>query len=94
MFAPKLFRVNKIPLKHIVDNAYNIHVEREENNKFSVLQQNNMLFRQIRLLTGDDSGIYIPYCIFVDCNVGKNNKEALTAIITNGFCFNGRHYVI
>jgi len=94
MFAPKLYKVNKIPLRYILGQDSNVIVEREENNMFTVLQQDNMIFRQIRNITGDSTGIYIPWIIFVNCNGGKSNEEGLAELIINGFIFNGRRYVI
>ena len=94
MFAPKLYRVNKIPFKYILNSEFNVSVGREENNIFTVLQQDNMLFRQIRLITNDKTGMYIPWVIFVNCSGGRSNEEGLSELITNGFYFNNRRYVI
>lgn len=93
MFSPKLRRVNKLPLKYILNNAFVVAIENEENNMFSVMQQMNPLFRQIDLITKKRDK-YIPHIIFVDCSTGKGNKEGMSEIVINGFEFNGRQYVI
>jgi hypothetical protein len=94
MFAPHLRKINKLPFKFILESNFNVTVDREENNMFTVLQQENMLFRQIKLITGDLDGIYLPYIIFVNCSGGKSNKEGISELITKGFTFNGRHYIV
>jgi len=94
MFSPKLYRVNKLPLKYIINNDFNVEVKDEKNNLFTVSQQDNMLFRQIRITTNDNNSKYIPWVIFVNCSGCKSNEEGMREIITEGFFFNGRHYVI
>lgn len=52
-----------------------------------------MLFRQIRLITGDN-GNYNKYVIFVDCKGANNKDEELAELIMNGFIVNGEKYVL
>ena len=93
MFSPKLYRVSKIPLKHILADDLDFEIESEENNIYSVLQQDSPLLRQIRILTNDHSK-YNPYIIFVDAKGGKSNHEGLERIIAEGFHFNNRHFTL
>jgi len=93
MFSPKLYRVNKVPLKFILKSELDVEIENEENNIYSVRQQDNPLFRQIRLVTNDES-TYIPHIIFVDAKGANANKDGLAKVVTEGFYFNNRHYSI
>ena len=94
MFAPKLVKVNKIPFKYIVKHDFDVKVGREEKCEFTVKQQDNMYFRQVRIITGDTTGTYLPYILFVDCNGCKCNTEGLSTLVKDGFMFNSRRYVI
>ena len=51
MFAPPLYIVRKLNLTYIINHDYNIQINQEEEERFYVKQGDNMLFRQIRLLT-------------------------------------------
>ena len=51
MFAPPLYIVRKLNLTYIINHDYNIQISQEEEERFYVKQGDNMLFRQIRLLT-------------------------------------------
>ena len=93
MFSPKLYRVNKLPFKYIVQHNFDVEIEQEGNCAFTVKQQDNGYFRQIRRITGDTTGMYNPYILFVDCNGCKKHTEGLRELVLNGFRFNGRRYV-
>ncbi len=60
---------------------------------YYINQQDNMLFRQIRLITGD-IGKYNDYIIFVDCKGGKSHKEAMVGLVHEGLWIGDRHYVV
>lgn len=84
MFSPKLYTVKKFPLSYIVSNHYNLCITNEETDKFCVKQQDNMLFRQIRLVTGDDLE-FQKYITFVNCKGGKSLEKEITKLAANGF---------
>lgn len=54
-----------------------------------------MLFRQIRLITGDNDK-FNQYLIFVDCKGAQNKdkREELRNLFYNGFFLNGKHFEI
>lgn len=58
-----------------------------------VRQSDNMLFRQIRLITGDRRD-YNPYIVFVDCKGWQSRKNELRHILYNGFRINDELYVL
>lgn len=60
---------------------------------YRINQQDNMLFRQIRLITGDTEK-YNSYIIFVDCKGGKAHKEAMIGLVHDGLWIGDRHYVV
>lgn len=93
MFAPKLYTVRKLELKYILDNNFTIKVSSKDERKFHVNEQDNMLFRQIRLITSD-YGDYNKYIIFVDCRAGSKAKEEnLSALIRDGFSLNNQRFI-
>lgn len=61
--------------------------------KYVINQQDNMLFRQIRLITGDFNKTN-KYIVFVNCKGGKNHADALSEIVRNGFYLGNTHYVM
>ena len=50
MFSPKLYEVVKITAKEIFKRDYNVEVDERA---YLIRQQDNMMFRQIRLITGN-----------------------------------------
>lgn len=92
MFAPKLYTVRKFLFSFIIENDFDIKLTWEEERKYHINQQDNMLFRQIRLITGKTQKLN-PYVIFVDCAGAKNKKDELRRITLEGFKLNGRRYV-
>ena len=92
MFAPPLYKVKKFPLSLLIENNYHLS-SKDDLDRFLINQQDNMLFRQIRLITGD-SGKRNDYIIFVNCKGGKSHQEAMENIIQHGFWVDYRHYVI
>lgn len=91
MFAPKLYKVCKIPLRDLIETGFIIDLEPQEVRKYYIKQQDNAMMRQIRLVTGD-SRYFNPYIVFVD--IDKKDKEAITYLAHNGFIFQGRLYLL
>ena len=91
MFSPPSYIVRKIPLRYIIDNSFVIQEQPDDENYF-VDQQDNSLFRQIRLLTYDDSK-YNKFIVFVDCSIGKNYPDHMKTLITKGFKWGKQHFV-
>lgn len=91
MFAPPAYIVRKIPLRYILDNDFVI-AEQETDSQYHIEQQDNSLFRQIRLLTYDDSK-YNKFIVFVDCSIGKNYPDQMKRIVTKGFRWGKQHFV-
>lgn len=84
MFAPPLYKVRKVPFKYICDNNFNITEDKDFENNFLINQQDNMLFRQIRLITGNYDK-YNPYIIFTDCNGSNSREKEFETLIKDGF---------
>ena len=93
MFSPKLYTVRKFKFKSIIDSKFNLNLTREEEKEFLIAQQDNLLFRQIRLITNNDNK-YNPYIIFIDIHGGKNYQKELSELIGSGFIYNKRRYVV
>ena len=70
MFAPPLYKVRKFPLKLLIDSDFYLE-DSDELDQYLINQQDNMLFRQIRLITGN-SDKRNDYIIFVKDNAGSN----------------------
>lgn len=96
MFAPDSYTVRKFTLKDIIAHNFNMNfTDKNEEKKYYILQQDNMLFRQIRLITNTPPTVkYNPYILFVDCNGWKTREEQLDIIITNGFIVSGKNFVV
>lgn len=92
MFAPKLYTVRKFPFSFIIQKDFDIKLTWDEEQMYHINQQDNMLFRQIRLITGKEQK-FNPYLIFVDCAGAKNKKDELRRAVLEGFKLNGRRYV-
>lgn len=93
MFAPRLYAVRKFSYKDIICNGFDLNLTKEEEKRFIIQQQDNQLFRQIRLITKDESK-FNKYIVFVDIRSGKSKIEQLSELIVNGFNINGTHYVM
>lgn len=92
MKSPKLYSIRKLRLTYIIENNNNINISYKEQKLFEVKQSDNMLFRQVRLITGDKND-YNKYIVFVDCTGWKSKEKELREILTNGFKLNGITYV-
>ena len=93
MHAPKSYIVRKFPLKLLIDHEFRLQLSPQEEQRYHIKQQDNQLFRQIRLVTGD-SRDYLPYLIFVNCKGGKSYAEELSVLIRDGLWLNGRKYLL
>lgn len=88
MFSPKLYSVYKFPFLDIVKEKLNIC---NNLNTYLINQQDNSLFRQVRLITNDYRK-FNQYIVFVDCRGYSSNQEDFSNLIHNGFCVKGRHF--
>ena len=93
MFAPDLYIVRKLTLNDIIDNNFDIQTDRKTDGKYHIKQQDNQLFRQIRIVTNDNRS-FNKWIVFVDCSSGKNHPDAIERIVKKGFIFNSQHFVI
>ena len=93
MFAPPLYIVRKLNLTYIINHDYNIQISPEEEERFYVKQGDNMLFRQIRLLTYENNE-YNRFVVFVDCVGGQNKKAAMKRLIQHGFKIGKQEFVL
>ena len=93
MFAPKLYIVRKLSLNDVIDNNFDIQTNRDNDGKYRIKQQDNQLFRQIRLITNDNRS-FNKWIVFVDCSGGQNHKGEMERIIRNGFIFNSQRFVV
>lgn len=93
MFAPKLYKVIKLPLKFIIENNFDVKLTKSGIDKYMINQQDNMLFRQIRLITRRTE-VYNPYVVFVDATGWKTRQEELNKMIKHGIKINGNPFVI
>ena len=91
MYSPALYVVRKFPLKFLIDNNFDIVLTSKEEKQYHINQQDNMLFRQIRLITTDTSK-FNKYVVFVDCKGGKSYEEELKQLVVNGFNIGGQHF--
>lgn len=75
----------------LIDNEYRLSNDTTLD-RFVISQQDNMLFRQIRLITGD-YGKRNDYIIFVNCKGGKSHQDAMAELVRYGFWIGERHYI-
>ena len=92
MFSPPLYYVLKLSLNYIITHDYNLKLSEEEKTQFKVLQGDNMMFRQIRMISVDDSK-FQKYVVFVDATGGQNKPKAIKRLIEHGFKINGNTYL-
>lgn len=87
MKSPKLYSIRKFTLKQIIDSNNHMQLSKREQKLYEIKQSDNMLFRQIRLITSDNKD-YNKYIVFVDCKGWKSRQENLREILRNGFKIN------
>lgn len=93
MFSPKLYIVRKFPLSFIISNKYNLDLSKDQEEMYYIKQSDNMLFRQIRLISNDSSE-FNKYVVFVDCTGGQSKPEEIKKLIVDGFFVCGKHYLV
>ena len=59
---------------------------------YEIKQQDNMLFRQIRIINNSDS--VEDYVFFVDCAGAQSKLDSFTDMMRNGIVINGCHYTM
>lgn len=87
MKSPKLYTIRKITLKEIIDNKNNFKIPYNKRKIYNIKQSDNMLFRQVRLITNDYRD-FNKYIVFVDCKGWKSREKELKEILKNGFYLN------
>ena len=93
MFAPPLYVVRKFPLSFIISNNFNIQLEPDDEKRFQVKQGDNMLFRQVRLITYETEK-FNRFVVFVNCVGGQNKKKEMTRLIHHGFKVGKQEFVV
>lgn len=93
MYAPLLYKIRKLPCGVIVENDFDLNLNGKEMFDYLIAQQDNMLFRQIRRITGDTDK-YNQYVVFVDCKGMTNQPEVVEEIVKRGFSINGQEFVL
>lgn len=93
MFSPPLYTIRKFRLKDIIKLNYNLTLSPEEEKFYHINQADNMLFRQIRLVT-DHTEKFNPDIVFVDCKGCRKKIEELKYILKNGFHINNQYMVM
>lgn len=92
MFSPPLYGVIKLPLTYVINSGYNVLLTDDDITAFKVMQGDNMMFRQIRLISGD-CGKMQKYVVFVDATGGQNKPDAMQHLIEHGFSLNNRAFL-
>lgn len=87
--------MRSFPLKSIIAAEYEISYPEtpEGRREFIIKQQDNQLFRQIRLVTGHFRH-YNPYVIFIDCKGVSDSADALSHLLYEGLTVNGVRFVL
>lgn len=83
--------MRKVPLVLLKNNDFVL--SDFDDRPYYVPQGDNMLFRQLRRITGC-SGKRVDSFAFVSCQRSAANDEALEHIIRYGFDLNGRHFIM
>ncbi len=90
--SPTLYTIRKFKLRNILNQEYNVILSMEQEKSYYIKQQDNMMFRQIRLIT-DYKEEYNPYIVFVDCKGFQQQSDIMYELLTNGFGINGKKFV-
>lgn len=93
MFSPPLYIVRKFSFRHLMNCDFHLELSQEEDQKFHIKQQDNLLFRQIRLITQNISK-FNPYVVFVDCKGSSNYKDELSRLVLDGLYLNGKRFIV
>lgn len=92
MKSPPLYRVRSYPLKLLVANNYELDSDLAHDRRYEVLQQDNLLFRHIRRITGYTRK-FNPYVIFVDAHGVSNAADAVKYVVPNGIVVGGKRFL-
>lgn len=87
MKSPELYTIRKLTLRQIIKSDNKLNISQNEMKLYEIKQSDNMLFRQVRLITNDNSS-YNKYIIFVDCKGWKSREKQLKEILRQGFYIN------
>ena len=93
LFAPKLYKVLKLDIRQILNHNYELNFTKEEIDYYSVNQQDNMMFRQVRLITGNNDK-FNQYIVFIDCKSKTSKPEIVNELIHKGLKINNREFVL
>lgn len=93
MKSSKLYQLFKFKLPFIIESNFNVSVPEDRALKYTVSQQDNQLFRQIRILT-EDYADFNKWIVFIDCAGSANKEDAVSRLIYDGFYLNGKHFVL
>lgn len=80
-------------MKYLIENGFELNISENEDRQFHVKQQDSLLFRQIRLITGD-TGDFQKYLTFVNCKGGKSYEDKLSKLVKNGYTFKSTSFVM
>lgn len=86
-----MFSLTKIKIQQIISSKFNLVMNEEELIKHKISQQDTPLFRQLALIREEDTD-HIDELIFVEAKHNKKRKPYLTALLYEGFTFNGKLY--
>lgn len=92
MKSPTLYTIKKFTLRQIIDNNRKLIIPPNKQKLYEIKQLDNMLFRQVRLITNDYNK-FNKYIVFVDCKGWKSRESELREILQNGFFINDIHFV-
>ena len=83
----------KIPIKEIIDQDYNVVIDRdtEIKNEYLITQGTSLLFDQIERLRGKFTS-HINEVILIVAKKNPKQEEYLRHILNEGFTYNGVHY--
>lgn len=87
-----MYTIRKITLRELINNHYHIQIPSDQRKRYDVNQQDNMMFRQIRLVTGDNRK-FNKYIVFVDCNGCKSRIDDIRKVLKDGFYIDDQHFV-
>ena len=93
IFSPKLYGVIKLDFRQILKSNYSLEMDKDDVRRHLVDQGDNMLFRQVRLITHDYRR-FNRYVVFVDCSCGKTRQDEMRRLIHEGFSIGGQHFVV
>ena len=80
-------------LRELIDANFDLSLSPEEEVAHHIRQQDNQLFRLVRLVTKTKSR-YNPFVIFIDCGGVSDAAEAIKHLIYEGVLLHGRRYVM